>query len=508
MRRLTFGDPEYEIEFPIELFSHQKRSLCCCLALEAGTYDASLATRVGILGDPVGAGKTYVALAMSLIPYPVDAIDIEVVHSRMTRRIPVIPLQTTLIIVPHYLFHQWETACGMAEIGFRSFRTSVKFKKYKAQDWMDLDQEDVVLITNTVSKAFVGFLNEHNLKVARVIVDEAHSIHRCDLPRSGFLWLISASYNNINGSRFDVVGLHNEQSAITVVHEEGHIEFVLQEPVFHTVWCVMDKAQEVLSDVFEAMRTALCAGDMGAAMSHFPGIKVDSQSSLLKKVSHHLQDQLIKTNDLAQQARLKQQIEDLRDRLTKNAFCVICYDQVQTAEQTVTPCCHTTYCLSCFTPWIQQRGQCPCCKQRVRLDQLIVVTTTERLGQKPRPVGDKREMFINGIRDGTIGTPCLVFSDYSGTFNVIRGALGGEMRCEELKGTGTQISQKVDAFRLNTIPILFINSRHMGSGLNLEFCNSVVLFHKLQNEMQVIGRCQRPGRQGPLHVTRLWYENE
>jgi SNF2 family DNA or RNA helicase len=55
-----------------------------------------------------------------------------------------------------------------------------------------------------------------------------------------------------------------------------------------------------------------------------------------------------------------------------------------------------------------------------------------------------------------------------------------------------------------------MNTQHFGSGLNLENTTDMILFHKFdtESEKQVIGRAQRYGRNEPLNVHYLLYENE
>jgi SNF2 family DNA or RNA helicase len=66
-------------------------------------------------------------------------------------------------------------------------------------------------------------------------------------------------------------------------------------------------------------------------------------------------------------------------------------------------------------------------------------------------------------------------------------------------------SHKPDALNM-----LFVNARSFGSGLNLENTTDIIMFHKLDSELekQVIGRAQRFGRSEPLNIWYLLHENE
>ena len=56
--------------------------------------------------------------------------------------------------------------------------------------------------------------------------------------------------------------------------------------------------------------------------------------------------------------------------------------------------------------------------------------------------------------------------------------------------------------------MLLIESNLYGCGLNLEMCTDLILFHSMDNDYQVIGRAQRPGRKNNLLVHKLHYPNE
>ena len=73
-----------------------------------------------------------------------------------------------------------------------------------------------------------------------------------------------------------------------------------------------------------------------------------------------------------------------------------------------------------------------------------------------------------------------------------------------LKGNQQQCNSLINRYKNEDLDVLLINSKHYGSGLNLENTTDVVLFHKFEDqiEKQVIGRAQRTGRKLPLTV---WY---
>jgi SNF2 family DNA or RNA helicase len=77
-------------------------------------------------------------------------------------------------------------------------------------------------------------------------------------------------------------------------------------------------------------------------------------------------------------------------------------------------------------------------------------------------------------------------------------------RFSHLKGNQQHCNSIISKYKGSELDVLLINSKHYGSGLNLENTTDVVLFHKFEDqiEKQVIGRAQRTGRKAPLKV---WY---
>ena len=58
--------------------------------------------------------------------------------------------------------------------------------------------------------------------------------------------------------------------------------------------------------------------------------------------------------------------------------------------------------------------------------------------------------------------------------------------------------------------MILANSLNFGSGLNLENTTDIIIYHKMDKDLesQVIGRAQRPGRTTSINIYKLNYENE
>ena len=105
----------------------------------------------------------------------------------------------------------------------------------------------------------------------------------------------------------------------------------------------------------------------------------------------------------------------------------------------------------------------------------------------------------------------LVFSAHEASFRGLREILmARDIRCEVLQGTAARVDRLRAQFRDGTVRVLCMNARHVGAGINLEAATHVVLYHRMNVEMekQVIGRAIRFERQEELQVVHLVHEQE
>ena len=98
----------------------------------------------------------------------------------------------------------------------------------------------------------------------------------------------------------------------------------------------------------------------------------------------------------------------------------------------------------------------------------------------------------------------LVFSEHNATLETIKRMLHPQP-VGILSGHSTTRTRVLQQFRDGQLPILLLNSRLNGAGVDLPETTDVVLFHTMAPslEMQAIGRGQRLGRVGALRIHRF-----
>lgn len=189
-------------------------------------------SQTAILGDKVGSGKTLTTLGylahkkLNTITSTFNRIN---VRSKVTfwSQKPVSITEcsgTTLIIVPHTLFHQWKHAITtQTTLSFFEVKTAKALEK---NDFYDLIKtRDVTLMSNTIIKTFMATNQNINIQWSTVIFDEVDSIHftsTVPMPKSKFYWLITATWPNVifQGLYMYISNTYLQQRVASGLHPE------------------------------------------------------------------------------------------------------------------------------------------------------------------------------------------------------------------------------------------------------------------------------------------------
>jgi SNF2 family DNA or RNA helicase len=208
----------------------------------------------------------------------------------------------------------------------------------------------------------------------------------------------------------------------------------------------------------------------------------------------------------------KNKIIEERISFSDEECCFICADYY--VMPTVVSCCNNVYCYKCLMEAISSVNKCPYCREPVSSKTFKVIyedtIKNEKIIHQPTCVqyieSKKADAFtdiLNHIRIHDVSPKILIFSDYSATLEHV-GELVTQvgMTGKNLKGTPARINNILNAFDEGSLDILFLESGRIGSGMNLQSANYVILMHRMDKstETQIIGRAQRFGRKKPLNV--------
>ena len=197
-------------------------------------------------------------------------------------------------------------------------------------------------------------------------------------------------------------------------------------------------------------------------------------------------------------------------------MCTICYGDIENLS--ISPCCNTKYCFQCISTWLLQSSNCPFCRNKIGLNSLILVSDTiEKVEEEVDTMMNKIESLRKLIQEQSANEhfKMLIFADYDNSFNTIETMINDiGIKYGKIMGSTHTVNKNITNYKKTTgedkLDILLLNAQYCANGINLENSSDIVLYHNMSKDktMQIIGRGQRPGRNGVLNVWKLCYNNE
>ena len=411
-----------------------------------------------------------------------------------------------------------------------------------------VDEADTLAFTlrpNDVSARFLWFITGSWLNMLFPTGLYIHTVQslppnvRALIGDGGITGVISR-YNMVAWSLADT--REGQFASLILRNTDAWIDASLQRPtiIHDTIMCKAPANLGVLRDfISSAAMEALHAGDTEGALAAL-GLKAASKETLAQRVTESLRGDLIQAEKIlafkrdieyssaaskvaaiekaeTKVTRIRTQLVTLESRLASLAqeLCPICYDTPRTT--TLTPCCRQAFCLSCLCECITGKPSCPMCRAAIpSVKQLLVIgEEAEVVNPGENSVVDthptKGAALLQLLSSSTADQRFLVFSAHEASFKGLREVLAArDIRCEMLQGSAARVERLRAQFRDGSIRVLCMNARHVGAGINLEAATHVVLYHRMNMELerQVIGRAVRFERATDLRVVHLTHDEE
>lgn len=580
----------------ITLKAHQLALLQKCLEVERGPImlhscfpeqthpDDHITTRLGIIGDQVGSGKSYVILSL------VQNRQLQEEDNTVTRSLGnnmVIcktkethrNVGTNVLVIPHNLTSQWVNYITKWSSNLKYILINKKTFADLLEDKINIEEYDLIVVTATYYNRFAAYTTEADLRLNRVFFDEVDNLNMpsCKNIYARFIWLVTASYGNVlyprGFTKWDA-NVHRYVWCASGITNAGFIKNILLDVcgnlpmnltrlliiknsesfiarsnnlpglVKHFVKCKTPNAIRVLNGIVDRnIMECLNGDDIQGAINYVNPQNKGSEDNiidvLIQKYNKTIKNLTVKlqyTRDYIfdtqqeQQAEIQrinskiteneEKIRQIRERIQVADMCYICYDNLD--NKTVTRCCQNSFCFKCLNMWLARKNVCPLCKAALVQDDLLCVLKSSDANIPLIPDEDhevedcsehhdKHKNVGNLLSKRKQGDKFLIFSNFDTSFVPLYPILNDlNVKYAHLKGNGNVIKCMVDNYRNGDVDVLLVNSRHYGSGLNLENTTDVVMFHKfdVEIEKQVIGRAHRLGRTQPLNVWYYLYENE
>lgn len=477
----------------------------------------------------------------------------------------------SVVVVPHQVCKQWlqyieRVGCLRCLAVYRTAHLQALLDRRTELG----AHYDVLLVTNTFYAQCAALMRGCGTRMKRVFYDEADAVALRRGPRieAAHAWYITATYHNLlhpSGTGFDVGGIRAPSgTAVRAVFDDMYAStprelmnllvvkstdayvntsLELAPPTMHNITCLTPTSIYLLNGVVEQhIIDSLNAGDVGGAIAHVAA--VGSQENIVALLVDRFTRQLrsleqresmtqsVEFDNESEKelelARLRKRREDaehkmrcIRRRVTEADVCCICYDAI--ANKAVAPCCSNSFCGPCIMKWIHVAHSCPLCHAPLTHKDILLISEGPQgppSREPPHPPAlrskyDELDALLGRLFPADGGRPTrakvLVFSAYDHTFGPVKQVVEARGLTHDcIRGNMNTIGASVQAYKSGSTDVLMINAHNNGSGLNLENTTDIILFHRCPPmvEKQVIGRAQRGGRQAPLHVHSLLYENE
>jgi SNF2 family DNA or RNA helicase len=530
------------------LWPHQKRMLYRCLDIEkvfknGEEYDGNPQS-FGIMADKPGTGKTFVVVSLILSD----------LHNNTGQK------QCNLIVVPQNIYTQWDREikrfCDVDKVKYKTFVDYADISALYAKPEVLADQ-DIILTTSLYYHMISGTINTLNktcgLTIGRVFFDEIDSINSMlrEPIESNFTWFVSASF------RGDKIGCYNvdrlNERACKCEDSLIDSSFNLYPPKNHIYLC-KSVYTEMLLDILPDKKIAeLNALDFNTNIYKFitkvPNNERDFVYYFLKDIDEVCIN--AKTN-IENLGKSKKEIEEcgfytgpvlqnkirtiimqaneahnnivaskylketIYKRLKERQICCSSFVELEMDNKLISNCCQ---CI--FSKELLERLKeikCPMCDCGLTYPSSFVIekklivrsknTNVPTNGHTKHKLDVFREIIDGLGKDRKV----IIFSDYPAVFKDFEGFFKTRnIKFVSLDGGSVEaIDKAVKSYKEGDSTILLADSSMYGSGLNFENTTDIILIHKINPELekQVIGRAQRPGRNGVLQIHRLLHTFE
>ena len=507
-----------------------------------------IATNVGIFGDIVGYGKTFIALSLIAIN------DINNIHinnnlteiynnsknynyfsiSTTNNLISMNIIKSTLIIVPRGpVYVQWENMIRKnTSLKILSINNLVYIKSYlpkydgnNINDIIDFyNNYDIVLIKNTTLSLFFNYYYHNNINIInnwkRVIIDEAHDIiNNLKININyHYLWLISATYDKIpeklrkSSSNSLIVSKDVMTHYINFMTVKNNIKFIknsfkLPEPIEKFYLCKLSNNIHIIKNfISDSILDKINANDISGAIKELGG-KNETEEEIIELVSKELKRELhnkemernyITNLDISPEQKIiklkninndiniqEEKIKDLTERISYISSKTCAICMELITNPIMIECMHV-FCGSCLIRWLNTNKNCPNCRSCINSpDKLIAIVDSNNVcNEEKEELLNKEDTLLKIINSKENGK-FLIFSKNENSFESIKTILLKTLyKYELLKGNTSHMINILNKFKKGEINIILLNTQYAGSGIDISDATDIIIFHNMGIDKQ------------------------
>lgn len=524
------GSISHPMNWSVTLYPHQLASIKRMEILEKyrsveKSETTSVVTKVGILADITGYGKTLTVLGLlsrNRMKWETRVYEME--EYQGTREVYLRkvdlrkPVETNLIVVPNSLLDHWETECAKTNI-----KPLILESKRQCEE-VNVEEFEVVICPASIYSTLMSVYSRTAWN--RIIFDEPHTMMNLtheSFP-CNFIWLVTATpleiFKKVRRSMFSNTIPDNTEifSSIIIKNDDEFVRTSFTMPLVHHHWhesfhpgsyILKGHVSDCIQEMIEAgnIKGALYA--LGCSRKDEKVIYEIIQEKFQKKISLlRAQEELAENSSerekierkiLEQQSKINEISKRVRECLSTE--CCLCNNEMQ--EPVMLTCCQNVVCSTCQLRWVAEHSTCPFCRQNVTFKNLILV---ERNGEKSRRTLTRSEIVTKLVERAYPDGRIIIYSNHDESFSTLKEIFGEKgWQWNDMKGKREAREKSLSSFRSGENKILLLNSQINSSGFNLPETTDIIFFHQVPEmlELQVLGRALRIGRTSQLNVHHI-----
>lgn len=477
----------------VKLWPHQEAVLARCLAIESAPRYAKTIIKnaaryekkdnvpqfdqvpIGVMNDPPGSGKTYAILSI-------------IAHDPMTEDtktgLKVRPLN--LIVVPQNIYGQWETAinsiypkgCGITSLCCNNYAEVTHFYENPKA----FRRFNIVLVNDIYAETLAISLHDNKVPVQRLIIDEIDNVQeRLFTPiNAKHVWLVSASFIHKDDTTVGPYKINNAD--IAGIFCKCDTEFIADQLKFEN-----PTAEKIICEDNEIVLFK----DMFSPLA-YSGLQAGDKRILIKEIGKSFNPRVHTLPDI-----MRIHIEELRRSQEQIDAHNITLEERDLSDEELSNIKQEMNLLK---------------RQLARADELEA-RLSKYVPSDPTKV--KAHVFNTMICKRILNAPTskwLLFNDNASslfeTYDLLREK---GIRCVLLDGgSSEEVSKSIKKYKTENVQVLLLNSKMEGAGMNLENTTHLLFMHATAPTLveQVVGRAQRYGRVGSLHIIGLFNASE
>ena len=480
--------------------------------------DHELHSKIGIITDPSGSGKTLSVLgylASDITPYPVTELTTFSTPYFYTQKHSYPQITANLIIVPTHLFSFWQDEIAKhTTIPYVALETRGKIKENMLETIL---ASNFILTTNKCFRYVQEYATRNHITWNNICIDEPLFIQMksSDITlQFQFLWLISHNWlsllfrNPFKKSQLlfleETMHPDLEEMLLENITDEVHtypchyMKQYLEQYHLHRGYIILRNAKQHIRDHLPQLQIQYsniqCKST--TTLQTISSIFLVHNRSITTAIVPQLFQALgIETTKKDDYLDTYQDRHEMIERRIAENECAICFESC--TYQTILDCCHHMYCGKCILQNTIIQFKCPMCRDPLTVQRIHCL---DEVGINI--LQTKKEACIEMMQSFS---SCIVYISFDKIYHDLVYAMKEAGITAEL-ATSYSLRKAIKNLKEGTLDVLFVSKVDLIRGLSLPFISCLLFYHDLpffEQKQSLINMVQQPLRKEPLQIVYL-----